>query len=186
MITHRQFTPHNWRSCWITYLSRVSLEELVLNLSVGSRVKMPSSLFCCQDLVNLNLCGFYLNLPSTFGGFKHLRKLELSNCLLSGEGLEKLISSCPLLQRMILKSVDHYFSRLHIVAPKLRHLKVFGTLNLVDVTFGANKLISAIISFTRNIPDSGQGGASLNYSNLLHFFCQLPFIHRRSVGKKIT
>lgn len=90
-----------------------------------------------------------------------MRKLELSSCLLYQERLEKLISSCPLLERMILKGVDCYFNQLHIAAPRLRYLKLIGTLNLMDVTFGANCLASAIISFSRPISDNGRSEPKL-------------------------
>ncbi|PKI43766.1 hypothetical protein CRG98_035872 [Punica granatum] len=176
VISHKKFHADAEIGRWLYYLSRVSLKVLVLNFSVGHCCKTLSSLFSCQHLVNLKLSRCSVNLPSTFGGFKHLKRMELSLCSLSQDGLERLIMSCPLLEKMILKSVDWHISRLHITAPKLRCLILIGTFNLKDVRFGANRLTEVGVCFPKDINESGRGYVNQSYSNLVDFFDQLPLI----------
>ncbi|OWM80806.1 hypothetical protein CDL15_Pgr006836 [Punica granatum] len=183
VISHKKFHADSDISRWCYYLSRVSLKELVLNFSVSPWCKIPSSLFSCQELVCLNLCSCSINLPTTFGGFKHLKRMELSSCLVSQDGLERLILSCPLLENMMLKNVDRQISPLHISAPKLRHLGLYGTVNLKDVSFGANHLTSGVISFSVDINEDGVAHVNQSYSSFINFFSQLPLIARLSVGR---
>ncbi|RWR81311.1 F-box/FBD/LRR-repeat-like protein isoform X1 [Cinnamomum micranthum f. kanehirae] len=91
---------------------------------VDGRYDVPSSIFNCQELYHLELIFSRLKVPPTFKGFQNLLVLTLDLVSISKDDIARLISKCPLLER--LKLLVNFFDRFHIHAPNLRYLEVGG------------------------------------------------------------
>uniref|UniRef100_A0A7N0UM21 FBD domain-containing protein n=1 Tax=Kalanchoe fedtschenkoi TaxID=63787 RepID=A0A7N0UM21_KALFE len=127
---HRfQLSVSVFRSCpdidqWILYLSRNGVKELILDLGEGDWWRVPSCLFNCKKMVNLELRRCEIYPPSSFKGFSCLKSLSLHEIVIPPEATEFLISSCPLLENLSLSYFDNL--ELHIEAPKLKYLTLEG------------------------------------------------------------
>lgn len=177
-LSHRDFVGVADIDRWILYLSRGSVKELILEIWKGPRYKLPSSLYCFQNLTHLEIFNCLLNPPSTFGGFRTLRSLDLQHVTLTQDVFERLISSCPLLERLTLMNFDG-FMHLNIRAPNLQFFDIGGVFE--DVSF-ENTSHLAIISIGLYVcvgnPQDLELGRS---SNLVRFFSHLPHIQRLEV-----
>ncbi|XP_059285689.1 F-box/FBD/LRR-repeat protein At1g13570-like [Lycium ferocissimum] len=105
----------------IYFLSKKDVQHLDLRLLVSNnQYNLPSSIFTCLQLRYLSLHGCSIQLaPPTFKGFDMLNSLELHSVTISSEILESLISSCPLLEQLLLRDII-YSGVIEINAPKLR------------------------------------------------------------------
>ncbi|WCJ41319.1 F-box family protein [Euphorbia peplus] len=106
---------------WLWRLEQKGIRELFLLYRRGHYNKVPSSLFSCQQLIKLSLRRCSVEPPRFSRGFPNLTSLELDKVIMKTCAFEKLISSCPLLERLTLRKLscqDH----LQINVPKLKYL----------------------------------------------------------------
>ncbi|CAJ1972834.1 unnamed protein product [Sphenostylis stenocarpa] len=113
---------------WTLHVCRKSIKEFVLEIWKGQRYKIHSCLFSCQSLTHLELFNCWLKPPSTFKGFKNLKSLDLQHVTIALDAFEKLISSCPVLERLTLMNFDG-FTHLNIDAPNLLFFDIGGRFN---------------------------------------------------------
>ncbi|KAF7850171.1 hypothetical protein BT93_L5792 [Corymbia citriodora subsp. variegata] len=172
MLCHKGFQATSNIDHWILHLSRVSIKVIVLYIYRGWNYKIPTCLFNCQDLIKLKLLRSEVKIPSTFEGFKNLLSLHLLLVELSPDGLEALISRCPLLKHLQLWKLG--IKQIKVEAGNLEWLDVEGALQ--DVAFGVMNCLKSIrIAFSDNIGNRfGPGNA--NSSNLHQLFRNLPNI----------
>ncbi|PKI43765.1 F-box/FBD/LRR-repeat protein At1g13570-like isoform X2 [Punica granatum] len=164
---------------WLLHLWRASTKELRLRFVNLQGYEMPSSLFLCHDLVNLDLAFCSLKPPPAFKGFKNMTILKLYVVKMSRYEIESLIKGSPLLQTLMLAPNARDIFCLSIDAPNLRHLELFGC-GLEAVSFGGHRLTSLMVaSFTLRWCGENQDA---NRSYLLEFFDQLPQIERLSIN----
>ncbi|KAF6156350.1 hypothetical protein GIB67_031471 [Kingdonia uniflora] len=151
---------------WILHLSRIKVEEVVINIWKGGMYKLPSHLFSCQHLNHLELYNCTFTLPRTLRGFVLLQTLDLQYFTVTDDILENVISNCPLLKRLILKYFHN--SELKINARKLCFLELeardiaqedqlvvsvgLKCLSL-DVNFTSTEDILAAIGILRRMPN---------------------------------
>ncbi|CAI9781024.1 unnamed protein product [Fraxinus pennsylvanica] len=96
-------------------------EEFTFRIKYGEENRLPSSLFMCLQLKLLSLSTCLFNPPPSFKGFNRMIRLELCEVTINHEVLESLISSCPLLEELVLQ-VPNKFDYLEINAPMLELL----------------------------------------------------------------
>ncbi|CAK9143001.1 unnamed protein product [Ilex paraguariensis] len=121
---------------WIAFLCRNGIKKLILDLGYMCSMyeyKLPSSLFSCQQLSCLYIMHCSVVTPHTFNGFSNLVSLQMQSCTVLNGVLENLISSCPILETLVLSDVDDFglsdvgdFGSLNIYAPNLKSLHVDG------------------------------------------------------------
>jgi hypothetical protein len=112
---------------WINVLGSKGVQDLHLafNTLDGHFSEVPPSFFSCfLDLTNLDLGGCMLDMPQVFGGFKLLRNIELDTVTLVGGDIEKLVSSCPLLEALNLVDWLHCLGNLVIRSQSLEKLTI--------------------------------------------------------------
>lgn len=114
------------------FLSRKGIQHLVLQFSEWNRLKLPSSFFMCLQLRHLTLENCLICPPPDFKGFDKLISLELCHVLVSSKSLESLISSSPLLEKLVLKIFDSV-NHLQIKAPKLRSFEFAGCIKFISL-----------------------------------------------------
>ncbi|XP_024631145.1 F-box/FBD/LRR-repeat protein At1g13570 isoform X2 [Medicago truncatula] len=160
---------------WTLYLTRWQVKEFVLEIwkNPDQRYKIPSWLFSCQSLHHLELLECWLIPPSTFQGFKNLKSLDLQYVTLTKDAVENLISSCLMLERLILMECDG-FKNLNIHAPNLQYFLMEGKFE--DISFkNTSQLADVFINLSENF-ESKQGRLHERSSNLVEFFIHLPHI----------
>ncbi|XP_078179082.1 F-box/FBD/LRR-repeat protein At1g13570-like isoform X1 [Carex rostrata] len=112
---------------WILHLSRRNeLRKFSLNIRSMYLYTLPTSLFSCCGLRILQLHNCRIKLPRGFLGFKLMHVLELQNFYISGDDLEKFVSSCPILNELVLKTGRLLVNNPNICAPKLKKLIIHG------------------------------------------------------------
>ncbi|KAJ3705172.1 hypothetical protein LUZ61_008877 [Rhynchospora tenuis] len=127
---------------WLAILSQNAIKNLRLRFDIFEDCKIPSSIFSCQKLEQLDISECSIDAPECFEGFKLLRNLSVSNCYLWGTTIEKLVSSCPLLENLTLSYIFEHDNIL-IRGPNLRRLSILG--RFTHLSLEAPKLISASI-----------------------------------------
>ncbi|KAL5707913.1 hypothetical protein ACHQM5_018762 [Ranunculus cassubicifolius] len=110
---------------WISYVVQHNVQKLHLccKLNYGSLASLPCSLFACRTLTVLSLTAIHLELPAVVQ-FPLLKLLDLQLINWSDdEQTNRLISSCPLIERLSLVSCSwNKLSILVISAPNLKSL----------------------------------------------------------------
>ncbi|PRQ26566.1 putative F-box domain, leucine-rich repeat domain, L domain-containing protein [Rosa chinensis] len=178
IVTHISFRDMDR---WILHLSRNSIKEFILeNLGV-QRYKVPSSMFSCQDLTYLKLYTCLLQPPSTFTGFKSLKRLRIADVSLTDDVLENMIVHCPLLERLSVEWCDG-FSQLNINAPNLQVLRFMGDFEDINILNTSNLVDVYIYKQDEFVQRRGP----CRYCNLLKFFAELPNIHRLDMNHLFT
>lgn len=119
-------------SSLVHFLSRKSIQHLVLQFSEWNRLKLPSSLFTCLQLRHLALQNCQICPPPAFKGFNMLISLELCHVSVPSRSLESLISSSPLLEKLVLKIFD-VMNPLQIRAPKLKSFDFLGCIKYLSL-----------------------------------------------------
>ncbi|KAH0745138.1 hypothetical protein KY285_006795 [Solanum tuberosum] len=114
------------------FLSRKGIQHLVLQFSEWNRLKLPSSFFTCLQLSHLTLQNCQICPPPAFEGFNMLISLELCHVSVSSRSLESLISSSPLLEKLVLKFFDS-MNHFQIRAPKLRSFDFLGCIKYISL-----------------------------------------------------
>ncbi|KAK9047099.1 hypothetical protein V6N11_052957 [Hibiscus sabdariffa] len=177
-LSHRDLLGVTDIDRWILCMSRSSIKEFVLEIWKGQRYKPPSCLFSCQNLIHLELFNCLLKPPLTFKGFKNLRSLDLQHITITQDVFEKLISSCPSLERLTLMNFTGV-THLIIDAPNLQFFDIGGIFE--DVSF-LNTLHLALVSIGLYVnTENDENNARGNSSKLLRFFVNLPHIRRLEI-----
>ncbi|AES58928.2 F-box/RNI/FBD-like domain protein [Medicago truncatula] len=165
---------------WIFHLTRRSIKELVLGLSIGQSYKIPWCLFSCQSLHYLTLFSCLLKPPSMIEGLKNLKSLYLVKVTISQDAFESLISSCPLLEKLMLAEFDG-FTQINIHAPNLNGLGIVGKFE--DISFENTYLLNYVIvdlSLCLN-SESNHSRLQGSSSNLLNFFAHIHHIYKLDI-----
>lgn len=162
---------------WILVLSRNGIQEFVLNLRSDERYKVPSTLFFCQELKHMELSKCIVEPPQTFKGFSLLSSLELCQTILTDNGLENLVSNCPLLENLWLTKFDGC-THLKIHAPKLQVLTIIGFFE--DLHLATPNLVAATIELDRNAGLHDVAGGMT--SNLIQVLGSIPAIEKLAIG----
>ncbi|CAL5401417.1 unnamed protein product [Camellia sinensis] len=105
----------------ILFLSHNGIQEFSLLIRKGDPYKLLSSLFSCEQLRHLRLRSCVFKSPPKVKGFSKLLKLVLYEVVVTANILSSLISSCPLLEKLSLKSSGS-LDCLEINAPNLGFL----------------------------------------------------------------
>ncbi|KAJ4801539.1 F-box/RNI/FBD-like domain protein [Rhynchospora pubera] len=127
---------------WLLILSQKGLKDLRLNFDTYKGSMVPSSLFSCDKLEKLLITSCTIYVPQCFQGLKLLRNVDLWYCKLKGITIEKFVSSCPLLESLILFGFVKS-GCLTIHAPNLKRLKFQG--GFANLSLETPKLISVSI-----------------------------------------
>lgn len=110
-------------SNWVEYLSRKGIKEFTLKNMNETPLELPSHLFSCRELKHLKLYNCYFCPKSTFQGFPSLLSLDLSEVVFDGYTCGELISRCPSLEILKLRSnIGGKIKRVELA--KLGNLKV--------------------------------------------------------------
>ncbi|KAL2551843.1 F-box/FBD/LRR-repeat protein [Forsythia ovata] len=153
----------------IYFLSKNGVEEFTFK--IWDRYMLPSSLFMCLQLKHLNLCFCGINPPPSFNGFKRLIRLELTSVTVDGDGLGNLISSCPLLEQLVLH-VSNKVDYLEIDAPVLQLFEL--VCSNTYICFKKSPLL-AIVSVASYNERSAIGDG---ICNLIEFLESLPALQK--------
>ena len=177
-LSYERILPSNEIDKWILHLSRHPIKELILTISNLQVYAMPSCIFSCQDLTNLDLASCFLKPPSTFKGFKYLKFLSLWNVTVDQDVLENLIASCPMLEELDVADLVgvNYFN---INAP---NLQTFGfQAPILDVSFkSTSHLVSFMVDATSRYKDYQRGNVGYP-SNLIELLAEMPQIKSISI-----
>ncbi|KAK7283805.1 hypothetical protein RIF29_13551 [Crotalaria pallida] len=118
---------------WILFLSKRGIEDLDLACYQDESQKMSSHLFYCQGLKYLKLDCFKLSLPpDDFHSFKSLLDLQLLYVEFEFGALERLISSCPILDSL---TIEHCYGSdcINISSPTLTVLCIEQLHNIKSI-----------------------------------------------------
>ena len=170
--------PGNEFDRWIVYLIGRSTKELVLHVLAEDEIyKIPWCLFSCQSLQRLKLASCWLKPPTTFEGFRNLKRLELHNISMADAAFEKMISGCPLLEYLSLIEPDG-LTQVNIHAPNLKFFSLLG--DFVDFSFyNSFQLTELSLLFDTQSNQSRLRGCS---SNLLSYFAHLPHLQHLDIS----
>ena len=92
---------------WVHRVASKNVQDLSLRHlgPLHRREILPPSVFLCNRLSSLTLFDYIItNIPTGFGGFKHLTDCFFRNVKFRDESLALFLSHCPLLQELRLKS----------------------------------------------------------------------------------
>ncbi|XP_077228046.1 F-box/FBD/LRR-repeat protein At1g13570-like isoform X2 [Tasmannia lanceolata] len=110
---------------FILCLNNKGIRELVLT-NVGTNLyQITPYVFFCSALRKLELLNCEVAIPPSFKSFGYLKTLQFSNVLIACNHLERLISCCPVLEKL---SLDHcmWGRSLSIPAPNLLSLEILS------------------------------------------------------------
>lgn len=159
---------------WILFLSRNGIREFIVDKWRGQMYKVPSCLFSCQEITHLELYKCTLIPPASFRGFSSLTSLDLQVVVFSNDGLESLISNCPLLNKLKLRYIDGC-THLKLCAPSLVDISVEGAFE--NLCFEKTPvLVKASIKLLGN--DEYQSFAHGSVCKLINILGYLPSIRR--------
>ncbi|GFQ04216.1 F-box/FBD/LRR-repeat protein at1g13570 [Phtheirospermum japonicum] len=177
-LSHRDLQGVSDIDRWILFLSRGSVKEFILEIWKGHRYKLHSSIYSCQKLIHLELFNCLLKPPISFNGFRSLKSLDLQHITMDQLAFERMVSSCPLLERLTLMNFDG-FTLLSIHAPNLLFFDVGGKFE--DVSF-RDTFHLAVVSIGLYENSAIERDAALGIAgNLIKFLACLPHIQRLEV-----
>ncbi|OVA12766.1 F-box domain [Macleaya cordata] len=92
---------------WIIHLANKEIKELIINsFCINESITMPSYLYSCLNLTHLELFNCTLREPPpNFVGFKSLKSLILHHPDIKSPSFDRLLSSCPVLERLKIVSL---------------------------------------------------------------------------------
>ncbi|GJT82999.1 F-box/FBD/LRR-repeat protein-like protein [Tanacetum coccineum] len=147
---------------WVEYLSRKGIKEFTLKNMNETPLELPSHLFSCRELKHLKLYNCYVCPKSGFQGFQSLLCLDLSEVVFEGYTCGELISRCPSLEILKLRSnTGGKIKRVELA--KLGNLKLSAdaemniltalpylkTLRLYEIDFSNEIMVSCVIDLLR-------------------------------------
>ncbi|XWS47539.1 hypothetical protein CRYUN_Cryun14cG0161000 [Craigia yunnanensis] len=136
------YPDHSDLDEWIIFLTVKGIKELILqDFSSIRRFKLPLCIFSCPQLICLELHGCIFKLPSIFRGFNCLKSLQLTQVSITSETLERLIRSCPILERLTLLNIDH-LAILRIHNENLKYLKIDSEFK--DISLESSPLLAGV------------------------------------------
>lgn len=109
----------------ILFVSNNPIQDFKLCIWKGEIYKLPSSLYSCLQLKHLNLRSCMFKPPPGFGGFTRLLSLYLCEVVIADDVLSSLISSCPLLEKLILE-ISTSLDSLEVVGPNIKSVDCYG------------------------------------------------------------
>ncbi|PRQ22310.1 putative F-box domain, FBD domain, leucine-rich repeat domain, L domain-containing protein [Rosa chinensis] len=168
VLSHTHLIPTKDIDRWVLHLSRNSLKVFELHIPYWPKYKMPICFFSYQDMIELKLFNCLLKSPTTFKGFRTLKRVIFQYVTLAQDVLENLI--IPLLESLEVINCDG-FTHLKIDAPNLRFLSFVGGLKDVSLQ---NTLNLAVVQFY--LTELYDGQDLVSSSNLAKFFIDLPHI----------
>ncbi|XP_055960606.1 putative F-box/LRR-repeat protein At3g42770 [Mercurialis annua] len=113
-------------TAWVNTALKHQLREIDLRIDVAKNFRLPAAFFSCQTLEVLKLGkNFELHVPESFC-FPHLKTLHLDSIdFLEDSTFHKFISSCPLLEDLVLLECKVEFIKLlKMSAPALKYLSM--------------------------------------------------------------
>ncbi|KAG5521282.1 hypothetical protein RHGRI_033737 [Rhododendron griersonianum] len=116
---------------WILYVSNNDIQDFTLHIWEGELYKLPSSLYTCSLLKHLSLSFCMLKPPPGFEGFTRLLSLNLDEVVIADDVLSSLISSCPLLEQLILSTS---LNSLEVIGPNLKSVCCFSHIRAICFT----------------------------------------------------
>ncbi|XP_078179561.1 F-box/FBD/LRR-repeat protein At1g13570-like [Carex rostrata] len=118
---------------WMLKLSQMQIRKLILDLECKrQRLKRPCYI--------VGHCA--IKLPEDFNGLKLLRSLHLNgHCKINETDMTKLISSCPLLEELMLNEFSYRVLKIHAI--NLRRISILGYFG--DLYLQTPKLVEAFI-----------------------------------------
>ncbi|KAL8154899.1 hypothetical protein AgCh_000307 [Apium graveolens] len=131
---------------WLRVILRKDVQEVVLDVYGEKwqwnypRFSAPRSIFSLRKLTSLTLTQFAVKPPLEFQGFPFVKYLELNGVTITREVIEKLISGCPLLEKLKFGNLDKL--TVAVRAPNLKHLTVSA--NLEDFYLEHTPLVVAL------------------------------------------
>ncbi|RAL37546.1 hypothetical protein DM860_000240 [Cuscuta australis] len=151
---------------WLLFLSRKDIKELNIELGEGEWFRAPSYLFSCQKLTRLELLRCELEPPLSFKGFSCLKHLNLQQVIISPRAIENLISSCSLLEDLMLSYFDSF--ELTIRAPKLKYLNLEGEFKEIFLENTPNLVtISVSMYMTEDKTEHFEQSSGCNFEKFL-------------------
>ncbi|XP_042469992.1 F-box/FBD/LRR-repeat protein At1g13570-like [Zingiber officinale] len=162
---------------WLLFLSRNDIREIILHRWEGEVYKLPSCLLSCKGLRSLSLhrCMFR---PVHFQGFPRLASLFLRSVAISQDGLEALITACPLLNKLCL--IDMFdFGGLKVCSPSLVNLTFVG--EHIDLAF-ENVPLLATLSVSLTVKSDKYYAAPGVICKLFRILYHLPSIKKIVLG----
>jgi hypothetical protein len=127
---------------WIFHISERYIKELVLDIWLYERYKIPLRLYSCQSLDHLELKCCLLEPPTTFEGFKNLKSLVLNRVTMSQDAFENMISGCPLLEKLTLDEIDGLWLKPPTTFEGFRNLKSLSLSEVVMTPDAFENMIS--------------------------------------------
>ncbi|XP_059648650.1 F-box/FBD/LRR-repeat protein At1g13570-like isoform X2 [Cornus florida] len=161
----------------ILLLSKNGIKELTLDISELGGYRLPSSLFSCDQLRQLYLSNCTFDPPPTFSGFSRIISLEFILVDFPDGVLGRLVSSCPLLERLKLEG-PMYYDYLEIDAPNLKFFSSNARFKSIDFQ---NAPLLAVVSITSDDVDE-EGKAS----EMINVFGCLPVIETLQLGRRFV
>ncbi|KAL5708175.1 hypothetical protein ACHQM5_018998 [Ranunculus cassubicifolius] len=155
---------------WVSYVLRRKVERLYLSVYSRNLDILPCSLFTSKTLTVLSLSDIHFELP-TVVEFPLVKSLELIKVRWSDyEDNNRLVSSCPLLQSLVLVMCSwNKSNRLVIDSPNLKSLVFRPAVYSHEVRISSSIKICNL-KYSGHLPDvSVESLSSLLYAELLIF-----------------
>ncbi|XP_077227854.1 F-box/FBD/LRR-repeat protein At1g13570-like isoform X2 [Tasmannia lanceolata] len=131
---------------FIIFLSNKGIQELSLFNTTNNLYPITPCMFLCHTLRKLDLWNCKFTIPLPFEIFFNLKTLQLINVVSAGDELERLISCCPVLEKLRLSHCT-WGRSLSIRAPNLLSLEII-TRSPIGITLkDLNQLEHASFSF---------------------------------------
>lgn len=155
---------------WLLFLSRKGIKELSIELADVEWFKFHSCLFSCTKLTHLELMRCELEPPPSFKGFLFLKSLNLQRILIPSDAIQRLISSCPLLETLLLWTCGGL--KLTIWAPNLKYLNLDGEYKDIYLENTPLLISVTVATYMSDYP------TDLLNCNFDKFFCRIPCLER--------
>ncbi|KAJ3708267.1 hypothetical protein LUZ61_011972 [Rhynchospora tenuis] len=110
---------------WMQILSQKQISELILEAYTNKFVVSFGIDFCLKLKV-LVLSRCFIHLPLEFDGFKLIHTIDLRDCSSLQKSIERLISLCPLLEKLKFKPICYEDEVIQIHSTNLRELTIYG------------------------------------------------------------
>ncbi|KAJ4798790.1 F-box/RNI/FBD-like domain protein [Rhynchospora pubera] len=111
---------------WMQILSQKQISELILE-ACTNKFEVSFGIDCCLKLKVLVLSRCFIALPLKFDGFKLIHTIDLRDCSsFQKSTIERLISLCPLLEKLKFKPTCYDDEVIQIHSSNLRELTIYG------------------------------------------------------------